>query len=336
MVSVAVSVSLFSASSSFADLIPGSSFNYGNWYGNAFTNDATGDFSHCAVSASYNSGDTLYFTINSNVTVSVAVSNPTLNLTPNQSFPVSLTVDRRHKFFGTATAISREMATLTIDDFANAMEALQRGRTLIIESPAGNGVYDLSGTFRALEAAKVCALSNFTKRSEPVTAANTTNADQTMLFQIATGMIADLEVKDSQYMSAEEIQSALGLHQGVFWHSNERALTGGVVVASNAGGAPLQETDAADLAFLAQGCKGEIATTSRALKHEGLDARELRVMCVTDQHTSEAVSTKMNLGDSILYSILVSERTASTAENEARSAMNDGVALRAASYVKGQ
>ena len=125
MVSVAVSVSLFSASNSFADLIPGSSFNYGNWYGNAFTNDATGEFSHCAISASYNSGDILYFTINSDVTVSVAVSNPTLNLTANQTFPVSLTVDRRQKFFGTATAISREMATLTIDDFANAMAALQ-------------------------------------------------------------------------------------------------------------------------------------------------------------------------------------------------------------------
>jgi hypothetical protein len=43
---------------------PYAKFSVGNWAGGAFTNNQTGDFSHCAVSASYKSGVTMHASLN--------------------------------------------------------------------------------------------------------------------------------------------------------------------------------------------------------------------------------------------------------------------------------
>lgn len=45
---------------------PFAKFTVGNWAGGAFTNNDTGQFSHCAVSASYKSGVTMHASLNGN------------------------------------------------------------------------------------------------------------------------------------------------------------------------------------------------------------------------------------------------------------------------------
>ena len=100
-----------------AELISGSAIRYGNWSGAAYSYDTTGTFSHCAISAVYNSGETLILTVNEDATVSVGVISPNLNMTVGQTFPVALYIDNRSPLFGTAEALDANFAALRLDDF---------------------------------------------------------------------------------------------------------------------------------------------------------------------------------------------------------------------------
>jgi hypothetical protein len=55
-------------------------FNVANWKAGAYAKDATDQFSHCAASARYKSGITVYFSINRSFEWSMGFSNPTWKL----------------------------------------------------------------------------------------------------------------------------------------------------------------------------------------------------------------------------------------------------------------
>lgn len=165
---------VLAASSVQAEFIPGSEFGHGNWEGGAYTFSGTNEFSHCAISVDFVSGDTLYFGVNSDASITVGVSSENYRLTPDQSFPVALYVDRRRPFYATAKAIDEGFAILTIEDFSAAMDAFGRGQSLRLESNLVTGHYDLTGSFRALEAARQCALKQIeTAATRPPVVNNT-------------------------------------------------------------------------------------------------------------------------------------------------------------------
>ena len=66
----------------------------------------------------------------------------------------------------------------------------------------------MSGTFRALEATRNCVIHNYRyvgatgNPSQPPVAAS--KIDRTLLFQIATGMIADIGISDFRYLTESE------------------------------------------------------------------------------------------------------------------------------------
>ena len=78
--------------SCLADEIPGTLISHGNWSGAGYTFD-DGTFSHCVVSAQYNHGNTLFFSVNIDASVRVGVSTPAETFSPLQEFPVALYVD---------------------------------------------------------------------------------------------------------------------------------------------------------------------------------------------------------------------------------------------------
>lgn len=88
-----------------SEVIENSQFSYGHWIGGGYTFDETNRFSHCAMNANYASGDVLYFSINSDATISIAVSNKNWNMTKGQKIDVKVQIDRRAPFYGTAEAI---------------------------------------------------------------------------------------------------------------------------------------------------------------------------------------------------------------------------------------
>lgn len=317
-----------------ATMIPGSTYSYGNWTGAAYVQETTGLFSHCAISAGYLSGDSLLFSVNRDMTISVGVINPNLNLAVGQEFPVALYVDRRQPIFGTATAISSDFAVLHIQEFDRAMESFRRGFQLTIQSPLGTGVYSLEGTFRALDAAMQCARSY---QNHGVTARGQGTevglADRTTLFQIATEMISELQLGEFRYLSAAESRDITHL-ESVLWISESTGISGGVFLAPAGQTTTLRETDGGDINYITSNCEGEIATTARDLSAEVVDAREIRTLCVQGDSQTESRLTKFFVGDQILYVLLSFEMADIHSEREERRSVSEGVVVRAASYVE--
>lgn len=331
-------VSLLMSPLAWADEIPGTQITYGNWSGAAFTYD-DGTFSHCVVSAGYNHGNTLLFSVNGDATVNVGVISPTEIFTPEQEFPVALYVDRRAPFYGTATALDTSFAVLSIADFDRALDSFRRGQTLLVQSQFGEVPFDLTGTSRALAMAFDCAVQNLNYRAPaPAPAIASSQVDPAILMQVATGNITTLGVTDFAFLSAPEVlelfPNADPAIQRVFWRSPSLGLLSGVMVTQHDGVSDLKAGDANDLALLASLCGGDFVTGVRQLPAVKVDMREIRAACTAGENSSEHYLTKFFLGENIVYSWLWFEGSQALAEGAPeRKQMSESAALQTASYL---
>lgn len=359
----AVLTAAFAGGARGAEII-GSSFTTGNWEGAAYTFDDTGLFSHCAVSVEYVSGDLLVFSVNSDVTVTVGVVSDRFNFSPGEEFPVSLHIDRRRPFEAWASAVDYDFLSFTIEDFHTAMDALTRGQSLTVRSYSELGSYDLTGSYRALEGARSCAIQQLEFEAQgripktypptpapgaamPAPKATPTPvptpapapdpgpgllADRTVLFQIATEMIAATGARQFRYLDASESRE-IGGQDSVFWISDDAGIMGGVAILPFAG-ASLRETDAGDISFVSADCAGDVATSARTVPLDGLEAREVRGLCVDATGQVETLLTKVRVEDAVIYTLLAFGDGAAAATSRDRQELSKDVALRAASYVQ--
>jgi hypothetical protein len=70
----------------------------GNWQTGAYTNDATGAFSHCVGGTNYLGGIYFAVSVNRNFQWSLGFAHQSWQLTPGQTIPVDLTFDNRSQF----------------------------------------------------------------------------------------------------------------------------------------------------------------------------------------------------------------------------------------------
>ena len=85
---------------------PYGSINVGNWKGGAYTNDQTGEFSHCAARAGYDSGIYFMVTIDRGGGWTLGFHNAKWTLNNNQTFQIALTFDGQRPFNVQGVAIS--------------------------------------------------------------------------------------------------------------------------------------------------------------------------------------------------------------------------------------
>lgn len=329
-------LSFFMSHAAWGDEIPGTGIVYGNWSGAAYTFD-DGTFSHCVVSAVFNHGNTLFFSVNEDATVTVGVSSPTDIFTPNQEFPVALFVDRRAPFYGNAVAPSPTFAVFNIADFDRALDSFRRGQTLVVQSQFGEVPFDLTGTSRALSMAFDCAVQNL-QYSAPAPAVANHQVDPAILMQVATGNITALGVTDFTFLSGAEMSelfpNADPSVPKVFWRSSNLGLLSGVVVGSRDGASDLKVGDAEDLANLAKLCSGDFVTGVRQLTEVAVEMREIRAACTTAESSSEHYLTKFFVGENIVYSWLWFEGGKAPAEGAPeRKKMSESAALQTASFL---
>lgn len=319
-----------------AEQIRGSYYSYGNWSGAAYTNDRTGAFSHCTVSAAYKSGDSLFFSVNRSATVSVGVASPAIRqLSPGSKVPVSIYVDRRPPFFGTATVISEDFAVLEIAEFQRALDSFKKGYTLVVEGGGLRGVYDLTGTFRALSKALNCAQTYYNYASK-APEANTSSNDKTRTFQLASMIISELGIKSFRFLSPEELQKK-NWQNTVAWVSPELGISGLSLIMPRSQVDNLRQTDPQDTQWLASACDGDYAASSRGVDTQSgaASVREIRLLCDTEAGASELFLSKMFSGNEIVYTMLrfdagFSAPSTSYSPND----MSEQAALVAARYAK--
>ena len=288
--------------------IRGSRLSFQNWQGAAYTNDITGQFSHCVVSASFLSGDTLFFSVTREGSFAVAVSSSNLDLEVGEQFEVAMYVDRRKPFFGTATAISENFANLLIPDLRNALDAFRRGRLLVIRSRGLEGRYDLTGTFRALEQVTKCASDLLHYAEAPSSKPSSpTGIELNFLYQIATKTLTSLGIAEYKFADSSEINQ-LGLgSETVRWSSEQYGITGTVTAVRHVAGNDIQSTDIEDIKFVTSQCSAEFASSTKDLSENGQQLREIRVLCLNPDQEIEHYITKFLVDGVVFYTWFIFE-----------------------------
>ncbi len=286
--------------------IPGSTFRSGVWDGGAYSFDETGQFSHCGISTPYKSRDSLFFFANYDGTYNLGISKPDPVFKQGEVFPVTFIIDRRAPLYGEGVAHSEKFAILRIYDSARGLDALKRGSVLRILSQNQRSGYNLGGTFKAFETARQCAAHYRGYVGKPTARAAASpparpQIDQTLLYQIATNMIAGYGILDSRYLSDEEVKSFTD-YTGVFWTSQSTGLIGGVFYGLSRGIQHLHESDTRDMDEIAGTCTGDLATAARDLEPEnGYPARVLQAVCGLETEIQRATIRKYLMDDLVLY-----------------------------------
>lgn len=127
-----------------------------DWDGLAFTSDATGNFTHCSVYASYKNGSTLYISSESTGSWYLSVSNDKWMLKEGENYPVKFKVDRRGEISGTSGALGEHQIGLPIEPDHAFVGQLRRGNLLTITFEGADYAFELSNSNRAMNAAQDC------------------------------------------------------------------------------------------------------------------------------------------------------------------------------------
>lgn len=128
----------------------------GNWSGGSFTNDATGRFSHCAVSASYKNGVRMLTSVTSSFTWVLGFSKPEWRLKPGTTLRLRLTFDRRETITVTASAKTPTLLTITMPADSALIRAFRQGHYLELIANDARYTFALTSTGEMLPALVEC------------------------------------------------------------------------------------------------------------------------------------------------------------------------------------
>jgi hypothetical protein len=253
--------------------------NVGNWHGGSFTNDSTGRFSHCAVTASYNGGFLFTVSVSDDYSWRLGFMSPNWKLVVGQNIPVELTFDGRGPFRVFAhvlqpNVVFMEMPTSSeiIRHFRNAtqMTAFANGQvfpffltdTSIMLPALVQCVRESTGSARPSPVASAPPVTPPAVTAPPtpsnVSSLNTANSDlHDEALELATNFILGARFQNPKVISKDETPVEYASF-GANWRANDafgsvRIITGqpdmkGIDVAAAVVGADAKE------------CKGKFAS----------------------------------------------------------------------------
>lgn len=131
-----------------AEMLPGTGFVLGNWRGGAY--EINKRFTHCAMSAGYVSGITMFFSVSDNWTWRVQWHHRSWRLTPGQSVPITYQIDSYPPRSLTAHAIEGQLARAELPREADVFEQFRRGYMLTVVAEGQRYQFKLDGTYAAL------------------------------------------------------------------------------------------------------------------------------------------------------------------------------------------
>jgi hypothetical protein len=162
MRSVALAASLLLATAltpAFADEVPGSQYSSGFWSGAANTDDV-GGFSHCSVSVGFSNGETLWFGLYPNDTISILLSHPNVRFQPGQQFDILMMLETGVPWEGKGEAWDEAFAGITFQEIETTTAFLTSGQWLRMLGIGIDEAYDISGITEAMALAKNCLAKN--------------------------------------------------------------------------------------------------------------------------------------------------------------------------------
>ena len=275
-----ISLSVFGKA--YAEPISGSRTHSGPWEIEAFTNDDTGEFSHCVSSAFYKHNNTrLNFSLHREYMMSIGVYDFYGRFPENTDFPVTLRVDKRKPFFGNAATVGKEWAIVTLTQMDAALDAMRRGQFLVIESSYGSFEYGLNGTFRALEGTYNCAANYYSYQSPARNRTSSAEPDEWQpnrsqerrMLQLSAAIAADMGQTGIIYRDDESPVATWDSQDGAMWVTTAIGrLTGASI--------NLSKEFSLDMGNLSASCGGTLATVSDSHSIQGVQTTESNTQCL--------------------------------------------------------
>lgn len=140
-----------------AENIRGSNTNVAGWAIGAYTDDSTGEFSHCAMSAPYKSGITMYFSVSGNYTWRVGWSHAAWQFNKGQTVGIDVYVDDRGPYSLRAVAIGKDMALAELPPKSSVFDVMRKGYRMTVYAAGNKYAFNLDGTYAALTEILSCA-----------------------------------------------------------------------------------------------------------------------------------------------------------------------------------
>ncbi|MET3890053.1 hypothetical protein ABIE41_001129 [Bosea sp. OAE506] len=146
----------------------------GNWTGGAFTNDATGAFSHCAVNAGYRNGTRMFTSITADLKWLIGFAHPNWKLKQGSRLNLQLVFDRTARIEVTAEAKTPTFLTIAMPADSQLIGAFRQGHRLELVANDQRLTFALTSTGEMLPALVECAKQSASLRG-PVNPAARSN-----------------------------------------------------------------------------------------------------------------------------------------------------------------
>ena len=109
---------------------PYGTINVGNWKGGAYTNDQTGEFSHCSAGSIYQSGIFFMVMIDGASGWSLGFAHDSWTFASGQSFPIALTFDGQAPFNVQGIAISDKLVRVPMPTNSSLIGQFRKARAM--------------------------------------------------------------------------------------------------------------------------------------------------------------------------------------------------------------
>lgn len=109
---------------------PYGTISVGNWKGGAFTNDKTGEFSHCGATAIYQNGIIFVVMIDVTPSWSLGFAHDSWNLASGKAFPIQLTFDGQAPVNVHGIAITEKLLRVPMPDTSNLIAQFRKARSM--------------------------------------------------------------------------------------------------------------------------------------------------------------------------------------------------------------
>jgi hypothetical protein len=271
-------MSVSSATPARAELIAGSRATVAGWDINAFKSDSTGKFSHCAMSAPYKSGITMYFSVSGDFTWRVGWSHPAWQFKEGQSVDISVYVDDTGPFNLKATAIGKDMALAELPARSSVFDLMRKGYRMMVYAAGNKYGFNLDGTYAALTEILNCAsrhtrvasapqtpstppptlVPNSASRAATVTAEQRLEATKVVANILAQGDMTGFKLLTSREIS--ELNSEYVSKSDVVWRAD--GVFGTLRIIPKSAGITAKEIATAVVADDLKNCKGQSVSGS--------------------------------------------------------------------------
>ncbi|MGH7032061.1 MAG: hypothetical protein ACREEZ_16750, partial [Stellaceae bacterium] len=162
-------------------------FKLGFWSGGAYTDDRTGDFTHCSAGVAYNSGISMFILVTAGDRWWLGFVDPRWAHSPNAKLQVELRLDAGASFPRFGTIPSRHLLLVPLPDNSHVIDTLRRSAQLTLVAAGESFRFKLTDAAAVLDELTDCVRGStaLAARAPLATPATAASAD-TKLVQAGT------------------------------------------------------------------------------------------------------------------------------------------------------